>query len=46
MQFSLLVSQLPRTGQSRAYYEAMLPLEPTRSHRLANLWLRLKSRLS
>jgi hypothetical protein len=46
MTFGLLLSHLPHLQESRPHYEALLSLEPARSHRLASLWRWVKSSFS
>jgi hypothetical protein len=46
MIFGLLLSNLPHVEESRAHYDTMLSLRLRAPHRLAALWLSLKTLVS
>ena len=46
MQFGLLLSQFPHVQDSRAFYDALLVLNPCERHPFARLWRRLISRVA
>ncbi len=46
MHFALLLSDLPRVEQSRAHYDAMLPLETREPSGFPAFWRRPKPLLS